>query len=241
MIMASRKAKEEALYEQLRRLGQRLYIPIPEAFWDIEVQNSNGKVIQRLKQRSHSWVRNAYNMMFCYLAGKDLDNGAFGAGYLSLRDTGGSVQYGSGPVCLGRAVSTDTTQWGYRGPAGNDDYGILVGSGTNPEDFESYALQSKIAKGTGAGQLTYVESEAHAVTWTPGTLTMKNALARYFNNNSGGQVDVNEVALALRGYRPGSSVPYNYMTARDNLASIVSVPDTGQLKVTYTVQLTYPA
>ena len=234
-------ADEEKLYGQLRKLGQKLHIPTPEAFWETEVRDSKGRIIQRHKQRSHSWVRNAYNMMFCYLAGKDLDNGSFGAGYLSLKDTGGSVRYGNGPVCLGRAVSTDTTSWGYRGPAGNDDYGILVGSGTNPEDFDSHFVHSKISNETGAGQLTYVESEGHAITWNPGTLTMKNELARFFNNNSGGDVSVNEVALVLRGYQPGSSVPYNYMTARDLLASTITVPDTGQLKVTYTVQLTYPA
>ena len=234
-------SEDERLYEELRRLGQRLHIPAPEAFWEIEVRDGSGRIIQRFKQRSHSWVRNAYNMMFCYLAGKDLNNSGFGAGYLSVKDINGAVQYGSGPVCLGQGVSVDSTSWGYRGPAGNHDYGILVGSGINPEDFESYALQAKIANGTGAGQLTYVESEAHAITWNPGTLTMKNELARYFNNNSGGDVDVNEVALALRGYRPGSSVPYNYMTSRDKLVATVTVPNTGQLKVTYMVQLTYPA
>ena len=232
--------EEEKLYEELRRLGQKLHIPAPEAFWEIEVRDRSGQVLQRFKQRSHSWVRNAYNMMFCYLAGKDLNNSSFGAGYLSVKDTGNVVRYGGGPVCLGQGVSVETTSWGYRGPAGNDTYGILVGSGTNPEDFESYALQSKIANGTGAGQLTYVESEAHRITWNPGTLTMKNELARYFNNNSGADVSVNEVALTLRGYQPGSSVPYNYMTARDKLIATVTVPNTGQLKVTYTVQLTYP-
>lgn len=233
--------EEEKLYEQMRRLGQRLHIPAPEAFWEFEVRDKNGQILQHFRQRSHSWVRNAYNMMFCYLAGKDLDNGSFGAGYLSLKDTNGAVQYGNGPVCLGQGVSVDSTSWGCRGPAGNDTYGILVGSGTNPEDFESHILHSKISNGTGAGQLTYVQSEAHAITWNPGTLTMKNELARFFNNNSGADVSVNEVALVLRGYRPGSSVPYNYMTARDRLVSTVTVPDTGQLKVTYTVQLTYPA
>ena len=232
---------EEARYEELRRLGQKLHVPISEVFWELEVRDRDGKIVQRLRQHSHSWVRNAYNMMFCYLAGKVLSSSGFGPGYLSLKDTGNNVRYGPGPVCLSQSSSADGTGYSYRGPAGNDTYGILVGSGTNPEDFESYALQSKIANGTGAGQLTYVESEAHSITWNPGTLTMKNELARFFNNNSGGDVSVNEVALALRGYQPGSSVPYNYMTARDKLVATVTVPNTGQLKVTYTVQLTYPA
>jgi len=234
-------SEDERLYEELRKLGQRLHIPAPEAFWEIEVRDGSGQITQRFKQRSHSWVRNAYNMMFCYLAGKDLSNNGFGAGYLSLKDTSNNVRNGSGAVCVSQTSTLDGTSMGYRGPAGNDTYGILVGSGINPEDFESYALQAKIANGTGAGQLTYVESEAHAVTWNPGTLTMKNELARYFNNNSGGDVSVNEVALALRGYQPGSSVPYNYMTSRDKLVPTVIVPNTGQLQVTYTVQLTYPA
>jgi len=233
--------QEEARYEELRRLGQKLHIPIPEAFWELEVKDRNGKVIQRLRQHSHSWVRNAYNMMFCYLAGKDISHGSFGPGYLSLKDTGNNVRYGSGPVCLSQSSSADGTGYSYRGPAGNDAYGILVGNGTNPESFDDYALLSKIPNGTGAGQLSYVESEAHAISWTAGTLTMKNELARYFNNNSGNAINVNEVALVLHGFQPGSGVPYNYTTARDKLVSTVTVPNTGQLKVTYTVQLTYPA
>ncbi|GAI09984.1 unnamed protein product [marine sediment metagenome] len=31
------------------------------------------------------------------------------------------------------------------------------------------------------------------------------------------------------------------VATRDKLASTVTVPDTGQLKVTYTIQLTYPS
>jgi hypothetical protein len=231
---------EEARYEQLRKLGKELHIPISETFWELEVKDKDGKVIQSLKQRSHSWVRNAYNLMFCYLAGKDLSNSGFGAGYLSLKDTSNGIRYGAGPVCLNQSSTVDSTSMGYRAPAGNDAYGILVGSGTNPEDFESYALHVKIANGTGAGQLTYVESEAHGISWNAGTLTIKNNLARYFNNNSGANVSVNEVALALRGYGPGGSVPYHYLNARDLLVATVVVPNTGQLKVTYTVQLIYP-
>jgi hypothetical protein len=231
---------EEKLFEELRKLGQKLHIPAPETFWEIEVRNGNGQITQQFRQRCHSWVRNAYNMMFCYLAGKDLSNSGFGAGYLSLKDTSNGVRYGAGPVCLSQGASVDSTSMGYRGPAGNDAYGILVGNGTNPEDFESYALHVKIANGTGVGQLSHVQSESHAISWNPGTLTLKNEMARFFNNNSGADVSVNEVALVLRGYGPGGSVPYHYMSARDLLVATVVVPNTGQLKVTYTVQLTYP-
>lgn len=239
--MGSQDKQEETLYEQFRELGQRLHLPVPEAFWEVEVRDRDGQVLGRLRQRSHSWVRNAYNLMFAALAGKNLDNASFGAGYLSLKDTGNVVRRGEGMTIGYAALSWDDTSFGLRGPAGNDSYGIQVGSGLNPEDFEDYALQSKIPDGTGPSQLTYVQSEAHAITWTPATLTLKNELVRYFNNNSGSNVDINEVALVCRGYILGTSAPTYYVFARDKLASMVTVPDTGQLKVTYTVQLTYPA
>ena len=49
MTKMTLQTQEEDMYEQLRRLGQRLHIPIPEAFWELEVRDGNGKVVQRLK------------------------------------------------------------------------------------------------------------------------------------------------------------------------------------------------
>ena len=235
--------KEEKKFRQLRKLGQELKIPVPEAFWEFEVFDKDGKLIQKHKQRSHSWVRNAYNMLFGQLAGKDLKDTTFGAGLLSIKDTDGSIRY-DGATYFGRkdtdfANSLDGTDVGYRASAGDDSKGIIVGSGINAESFEDYVLQTKIANGTAAGQLNYVASEAHAVTWVSATKIMKNELIRYFNNNSGGDVSVNEVGIAGHG-----SVYLGYGTwlmSRDKLAATVTIPNTGQLKVTYTIQLTYPA
>jgi hypothetical protein len=232
---------EEALYDELKKLGQKLHIPTVESFWEIEVRDGNSKVVQHLKQRSHSWVRNAYNLIFATLAGKDLDDNTYGPGKLSLKDTGNVVRYGDANTCCYAFQSSDAAGWGYRGPAGSHAYGILVGRGDNPEDFESYYLHSIIANGTTVDHLSYVQSEPHVITWIPGTLTLKNDLVRYFNNNSGGDIDVTEVALVAHEYMPRSSSDMYYMMARDLLASIVTVPDTGQLKVTYTIQLIYPA
>jgi hypothetical protein len=233
--------QEEARYEELRKLGQKLHLPIPEAFWELEVRDRTGKVIQVLKQRSHSWVRNAYNAMFCQLAGKDANDTTFGAGKISGKDTGGAVR------TLSRALGTDYngscdglnpgTGHGYRGSAASDTTGIVVGSGTAPESFEDYALQTLIPNGTGAGQLSYVASEPHAISYDAIARVLKNSLARFFNNNSGGDVNVNEVGIIFYTQYNG----YRYMYSRDKLANTVTVPNTGQLKVTYTIQLTYPA
>jgi len=77
--------KEERKYEQLRKLGQELHIPIPEAFLTLEVFDKDGKLLQRHHQRSHSWVRNAYNMLFCQLSGKGCTGDGFGAGKISVK------------------------------------------------------------------------------------------------------------------------------------------------------------
>jgi len=230
---------EQARYEQLRKLGQELHIPIPEAFWELEVRDRNGEVIQSLRQRSHSWVRNAYNHMFSQLAGKNGSNSSFGPGLLSIKDTAGTTRYASRPIGQS-AWDIDGTGYGYRGPAGEDAWGIQVGSGANPESFEDYQLQSKIANGVGPGQLSYIEQDPHRIAYDPGTKVLSNTMVRYFNNNSGSAVDVNEVALVLNQPQ-GTQVYGKWMQARDKLTSTVTVPDTGQLKVTYTVQLTYPA
>jgi len=115
----------------------------------------------------------------------------------------------------------------------------MVGSGVDAESFEDYSLASQITNGTGAGQLSYVASEPHAISYDPVTRILKNDLVRYFNNNSGGNVSVNEAALHLHTYK-GGMWPLG-IVSRDKLASTITIPDTGQLRVTYTIQLTYPA
>ncbi|GAJ13452.1 unnamed protein product, partial [marine sediment metagenome] len=62
--------KEERQYERLKKLGRELHIPIPEHFLTMEVFDKDGKLIQRHHQRSHSWVRNAYHLLFCQFARK---------------------------------------------------------------------------------------------------------------------------------------------------------------------------
>jgi len=233
------KAIEEPRYEQLRRLGQELHVPIPEAFWELEVRDKEGKLIQRHRQRCHSWTRNAYNHMFSNLAAKDADDPSFGPGLLSVKHLDGTVYGMNYPFTYGQYSVDGTGNYGMRAAAGEDGRGIVVGSGTAEESFEDCALQTQIANGTGAGQLSYIASEEHSVSYDTPTRVFRNHLVRYFNNNSGGDVNVNEVGIYCKIQQPGSARSHCY--SRDKLAATVTVPDTGQLKVTYTVQLAYPA
>ena len=197
------ESKEERKYRRLRKLGQELHIPIPEAFWTLEVFDQDGKLIQKHHQRSHSWVRNAYNMMFTNLGNKDADDDTFGAGKLSFMQTSGAISYGAAPGWLGGVAamgprSVDAVGSGYLAAAGADDWGIQIGSGTNTGSFEDYILQTRIDHGTGLGQMSYIASSPHSTTYTADTKVLKNEITRYFNNNSGSSIDVNEVAITTR-------------------------------------------
>lgn len=228
--------KEERQYERLRKLARELHIPMPQAFIKLEVFDKDGKLIQRHKQRSHSWVRNAYNMMFSGLGSMGTIDAVYGAGNLNYKDTDGVLQEGAPRYTIWSERGSDLamTGSGYHAAATDDDYGILVGSGATPESFEDYVLDVRILDGTGVGQLNYVEEELATKTWAG--LTFSAEHIRYLNNNSGGAIDVNEIALVLKE----DSYNKNMLTSRDVLGATVTVPDTGQLKVTYTIELTYP-
>ncbi|AQX72720.1 hypothetical protein [Dehalococcoides mccartyi] len=231
----------ETEYEEMRKLAKKLHILLPEAFWEFEVRDKRNRITFHSKQRSHSWVRNAYNLMVCQAAAVPGDS-AVG---LAIVDTGGSTrsdtttQPASGLSSGGASNSSiyvNLTNGIYAG-AGIDTFGIVVGTGANPESLESYALGTKIASGNLAGQLSYSATDPPAISTVGTTKTV--AWVRYFNNNSGGAIVVNEAGVYTKGTYDNSSA--TFMMCRDLLAGGVNVPNTGQLKVTYTLQLTYPA
>ena len=227
------KLKTEKDYQEFARIGQKLGVPVFEAFLTVETFDKQGKRTSYHKQRSHSWTRNAYNLMFSQLASKDADDATtFGGGYLNIKDTAGTVRSANAPISITGPSSVsqldplDIVDHGYLADAAIDTFGILVGTGTNAESFEDYALQTKVATGNAATELAYGTHEAHAETYTSGTKTFEEDLVRYFNNNSGGSITINEIGLATNGYAPGLQ-DQKFLVARDKLGTGVAVADTG--------------
>jgi hypothetical protein len=227
-------------YRKLIELSVKLGVPVPQVFLEMEVTMPDGRILTHFKQRSHSWVRNAYNLMFTELAAVDGNDGAFGAGKLNIKDTSAALYVGNRAEGQLNADSMLNADKGYTCGAGLVTNGIVLGSDATVESFEDFALLAPILNGVGAGELAYAASLPYAIAYDIPSKTLSAALVRFMNNNSGGDVLIKELALVNTGVAGGAG-GVHWLNSRDHLGATVTVPNTGQLKVTYTVNLVYPA
>jgi hypothetical protein len=122
-----------------------------------------------------------------------------------------------------------------------------VGTGTTAESFEHVALVTPVAHGNGAGQLSYTAQSATSVSYNAGTRVWTATYARILNNNSGGSITVAETGIYgvntsnTGNLSNGAASTNPYMLCRDLLGATVAVANAGQLTVTYTITLTFPA
>ena len=234
--------QKEREFEKLREDGLRLHVPITEQLWKLEVFDKDGLPVETMHKRAESWVRNAYNMLFSIMATKGATGTGYGAGSLQMRRTDGTTNVSTTGVNehSNNPGSTDSAgSYGFRANAGIVTYGILVGSSSAAESFEHHSIQTLITNGTGAGQLSYTETDAPVMTYVAETRILSVDWRRFFNNNSGGDIVVRELA-AVRYYTPVAGGLY-YLLSRDLLSSAITIPNAGQLKVTYAFRITYPA
>lgn len=233
--------KPESDYEEFSRLGAKLGFPCPQAHITLESRDESGIIVDLYHDRSRTLNRNYWNWLFKIFGGfvqsvgsppdsvAMASNTTFGAGHLTNKNTAGTVTntnstvFGAGPTMIGSLGSTSV--------------GIVVGTGTAAESFEDVALGALVANGTGAGQMSYQAMSLAAPSYNSGTLTWTWVTSRILNNNSGGTIVVGEVA----GYAFHGGTATTYMIMRDKLGSTVSVLSGGQLTVTYTMSLVFPA
>jgi len=185
------------------------------------VKDRNGKIISENEQKCNSYVKNFLLLL----------NAGFRISTSSVVDTGGTVQntgakahYSNGWCNFGGYTITTYGGWSALAGAGDDTFGIVVGTGDTPVTADDYNLASKIAHGTDAGQLSY-----GAVTlYDPfvSDYTVKQRIARSFTNNSGADITVKEIGLIVK-----TSVDnYLVMIIRDVITA-KTVPAGGSLDI----------
>jgi hypothetical protein len=200
------------------------YTPkLPKAVIEYEVKDKNGKLIEKGKFPSKSWVGNLIrllNMLWDTWASVTSTGSVYYYYTKTLYvDTSGSARM------LG-IISGATGSFGGEAPAGDTSAGILVGTSDTPVSLGQYNLLGLIPHGTGSGQLSYGATVVEDLTIDT---TYFFRIIRTFTNNSGASITVREIGLFLKTVSPG------FMFARDVPPSPITVPAGSTLTIRYII------
>lgn len=112
--------------------------------------------------------------------------------------------------------------------------GISIGTDNTAVDIEDYTLGSRIAHGTGAGEMLHeAQSYPSDVTTSDPNVTFETS--RNFNNNSGVSITIQETAIYAE---QDCLVASGYFCILRDTPTPVTVPDGGGATVTYTLTIT---
>lgn len=114
---------------------------------------------------------------------------------------------------------------------GTDGYGIVIGTGNTAVTINDYQLATKIAEGTGVGQMLHYE--LFFMWYTPTTTEAKWKITRSFVNKSGSPINVAEAGV----YVNNENSSYTYLFARDVFGGAISVGNDQNFTVEYTVKV----
>ena len=206
-------------------------IEILKADLELVVRDKDDKEIERHEGPSHSWVKNFYQYIFCQCAGIHQAQTTYNT---HLYDTAGATD-----------TSASIIPWGFSSASSDGSWantlsitGCTIGSGTGVESFTDYALGTKIADGTGSGQIQYGLGSFTFSTASAGTI-LRNKIDRTFTNNSGGTVSISETGLYGRLVWTSLKGNSYFMLNRDTF-SAVNVANGNSLYVSYTIKITLP-
>jgi len=182
-------------------MSKKAILKVIKSYLEYEIRDKHGRLIEKKKLKSRTWTKNFMELMRVL----------FGESTSELVDTSGNP-HGVSPSDLGSITA--------KAPEGNDSYGVLVGSSNTAPDKTSYALNSKISHGDGSGQLHYMETSVSVVSLGDGEMDVY--VSRDFKNNSGADINIGEVGLAVKLTLGGAD---NYfLIYHSALSSLVTVP-----------------
>jgi len=183
-------------------------VGVGTAYYEIEVYDKNGKLIDRKRGKAESILD---NWMRLFMSIRD------GSPWMPKDTNGNSPTISSIVFANSYGLAS----------AGDDSYGIQVGTGTTAVDKFDYCLESKIPHGSSSGQLSYGETSSYSA----GTgLQVDEGMQRSFDNNSGADITINEIGMVLK-VNDGSS-DYYIMVMRD-VISATTVPNGGRVTIKY--------
>lgn len=217
--------KELKIHEELREIGQRLDIQIPELLIGIRlIDGQTGKTKFDLVRHSHSYVRNAA-ILITTVVGAESVGGSYVDGNLNLKSIAGALE--------GIEWMSSETSNGFVASANNDVYGCLVGRGTAAESFDDFEMDNLVTHGAGLNQMEY-GAVADSGGWNAGSSYWWRKYSRPIDNNSGAGITCEEIGLAWQTF-----VNNEFLAARDLISGGLLVPDGDRLYVDYELRMSY--
>jgi hypothetical protein len=211
---------------------------------EVEVRDREGRIVGRGRHEMRSFLNNLLRI----LEGEMKAVGGAALSYYGVVTSATVIKTdGSSSTAWTEWYQTDYYNSGgvpfaAKAPDDDDSYGIVVGSGTVGVALDQYAPSSKIAHGTGSGQLDYGLSTYEDLGLDTGVSppVYRFRISRTFSNLSGAAININEVCLFARNYWKDSAAVRNdakYMIARDALSTTYTVPNGGSATVAITVEV----
>ncbi|MCD6132244.1 MAG: hypothetical protein J7J61_09105 [Candidatus Hydrothermae bacterium] len=194
----------------------------------LEKYDKNGQLLQSIKHKSRSFLK----QFIQFIEAMTRQANTTGT---DITGTARTIYGSSGYSPARNLFCTPGAAHGYadsqRVRGRGDEVGIVVGSGTTAVAPDDYKLETQIAHGTGTGQLIYLGCGLKPVVVSAPDAYMD--LVRFFENQSGGDVTINEVGIyAVDGYDY-----YQFCICRDVLATSVTVANGELLKVRYRIKV----
>ena len=190
----------------------------------IERYNRKGQLLEKIKQKSRSFLKQFIQLIEVQTnqSSKTIQDITGTDRTVDVKDINLFCVPGGG--------------YGYTDPAKRnvqvENVGIVVGSGTTAVTPSDIKLETKIAHGTGSGQLVYLGCGLKPVVISGSDAYVD--LVRFFENQSGGNVTINEVGI----YAIAATQQYGFCICRDVLSSSITVGDGQLLKVRYRIKVT---
>jgi hypothetical protein len=181
--------------------------------YQLDDYDENGNLCYSKASESHSYVIAFIDGLYCGFAGATV----------TLNDTAGSSRASIQPAT--------SSVFKCASAIGSVVTGIVAGTGTNAVTISDYSLQTLIAHGTGAGQLSYAVEQFS----TPSTVSSTRSFTtfRTLTNNSGNTITINEIGIYAE-----IGATYKFMTARDIIAGGQAVATGHSVVITYTIAIT---
>ncbi len=207
----------------------------------------DGRLLERRKQESRSWVRHFFDLLYPMASATDLpaiNDISPAARTLTKAPADGPAATGPSPNLMVGSTPGNIQQLIPRAensmycnvtPQKGEDIGIVVGTGAGGPTPADDKLATKILHGETAGKLLHGGTELYGLTFAhpDGQFTIR----RYFTNVLGGDIPVTEAGIYSPGMSTTANSCYLFCIARDVFAA-VHVLNTQILMVSYVVQIT---